>query len=88
MFDDNKLALTIGRYTGELGDWGYFNTIGSQGLRKYNLTVYIDVYDDDNHMKSIHNILEARKSIYQIKFILIKKGRLKINYHIILMLKI
>ncbi|WP_197035233.1 alpha-mannosidase [Oceanivirga salmonicida] len=76
--DDNTLALSIGRYTGEIGDWGYFPTEDSQEQGEIDLDLYIDLYKGDE-IKSYHRILEYRKQVQCIQIYPNNKGNIEAN---------
>lgn len=78
VIDKNTLALTIGRYTGELGDWGYFPTEGSQSQRDIDLNIYINIHSNE-YLHTYHNVLEARKIYLSNQVPSNNKGDIKAN---------
>lgn len=76
---NNIVALTIGRYTGELGDWGYFPTEGSQSLRDIDLNIYIDTHSN-NYITSYHNVIEKRKKYLSNQVPKNQKGIIPANF--------
>lgn len=86
VIEDNKLALTLSRFIGELGDWGYFPTEDSQGFREYDLTMYIDIYSNDD-VTSYHRLINARKKYLCNQIESNKKGNISSNFKYNLNLK-
>lgn len=76
VIENNTLCLTLGRYTGELGDWGYFPTNDSQGLREHNLNIYIDFHNED-YILSYHRVIEKRKKYISSQIFAGNEGYIK-----------
>lgn len=78
IINEKVVALTLGRYTGEMGDWGYFKTIDSQGNRQFDLELYLNIHGKD-YISSYHKVLEKRKIYLSNQVYSQNKGYLEAN---------
>lgn len=56
ILDHGKIALTILRAVGELGDWGYFPTPEAQCLRDFTVHYSLEVHDAASSYQAIHHV--------------------------------